>query len=122
MKTYNTMIAKLIASLKGQVSRREQILKDHIQGIYDVNLSLLELREYISLAEFEEEDGGEYSLSLTLQAEDLKALTPQEREAFCRDQNTITVNMWIDKRLCKNVDTDNGICNEEAWQYSWHGN
>ena len=38
MKTYNTMIAKLIASLKGQVSRREQILKDHIQGIYDVNL------------------------------------------------------------------------------------
>lgn len=117
---YNGILSKLVTSLKTKVSNGEQILKDHIQGIYDVNLSLLELREYISLADFEEEDGGEYFLSLTLP--DLEAFTSEQREAFCRDHDTITVGIWIDKRLCKNVDTDNGICNEEPWQYSWHGN
>lgn len=118
--TYNTMIAKLIASLKGQVSRREQILKDHIQGIYDVNLSLHELQEYISLAEYEEEDAGDYFMSFTLL--DLEPFTSEERAAFCRKYDTITVGIWIDSNLCKGVDTDNGICNEEPWQYRWHGN
>ena len=119
---YNGILSKLVTSLKTKVSSGEQILKDHVQQIYDAGLSPLELREYISLADFEEEDGGEYSLSLTLQAEDLKALTPQEREAFCRDRDGIVVGIWIDRNLCKGVDTDNGICNEEPWQYSWHGN
>ena len=120
METYNGILSKLISSLKTKVSSGEQILKDHVQQIYDAGLSPVELREYISLADFEEEDGGEYFLSLTLP--DLDLLTSEEREAFCRDHDTITVGIWIDKRLCKNVDTDNGICNEEPWQYTWHGN
>ena len=120
METYNTMLSKLISSLKTQVASKEQILKDHIQQIYDVNLSIKELREYISLAQFEEEDGGDYLMVFTLP--DLEPFTPEEREAFCREENTITVGIWIARILCKGVNTDNGICNEEPWQYTWHGN
>lgn len=118
METYNTMIAKLISNLKTQVASKEQILKDHIQNV-DVNLSIRELREYISLAEFEEEDSGDYLLSFTLP--DLAPFTSEEREAFCRNEDTITVGIWIASILCKGVNTDNGICNEEPWQYTWHG-
>lgn len=117
---YNSMIAKLIASLKGQVATKEQILKDHVQDLYDTNLTPQELREYISEAEFEEEDSGDYFMSFTLL--DLEPLTSEEREAFCGKYDTITVGIWIDQNLCKDVNTDNGICNEEAWQYTWHGN
>ena len=120
METYNSMIAKLISSLKTKVSSGGRILKDHVQGIYDANLSPVELREYISLAEFDEEDEGDYCMVFTLP--DLEPFTPQEREAFCREYDTITVGIWIDRNLCKDVNTDNGICNEEPWQYTWHGN
>ena len=120
METYNTMLAKLVSSLKTKVSNGEQILKDHVQQIYDANLSGEELLEYISLAEFEEEDGGDYLLSLTLH--DLEPFTPEEREAFCREENTITVGIWIARILCKGVNTDRGTCSEEPWQYTWHGN
>ena len=120
METYNSMLSKLVTSLKTKVSNGEQILKDHVQQIYDANLSIKELREYISLAEFEEEDSGDYFLSLTLPH--LEPFTPQERETFCREYDTITVGIWIDRNLCKDVNTDNGICNEEPWQYTWHGN
>jgi hypothetical protein len=117
---YNTMIAKLIASLKGQIASKEQIFKDHVQGLYDVSLTPQEMREYISLAEFEKEDSGDYFMSFTLL--DLEPFTSKEREAFCGKYNTVTVGIWIDQDLCKDVNTDNGICDEEAWQYTWHGN
>ena len=122
MEIYNTMLSKLIASLKSMVSTKEQILKDHVQDIYDANLTPQELREYISLAEFEEEDGGFYAMALCLEEEDLKSLTQEERKAFCREREDIWVNIWIEKDLCKGVDTDIGICDEEPWQYTWHGN
>lgn len=118
--TYNTMIAKLISSLRSsRASSKQEILKDHIQHIHP-NLSKKELREYISLAEFVEEDAGECFMAFDLV--DLEPLTSEEREAFCEKYDTITVGIWIDSNLCKGVDTDNGICNEEAWQYTWHGN
>ena len=123
METYNGILSKLISSLKTKVSSGEPILKDCIQHIYlhsDVELSPVELREYIILAEFEEECSGDYFMVFTLP--DLDSFTPQEREAFCDDETSITVGIWIDRNLCKGVDTDNGICDEEPWQYTWHGN
>lgn len=117
---YNSMIAKLIASLKNKVSTKEQIFKDHVQDLYDTNLTPQELREYISDAEFEEEDSGDYFMSFTLL--DLEPFTSKEREALCGKYDTITVGIWIDQNLCKDVNTDNGICDEEPWQYTWHGN
>jgi len=120
METYNGILSKLVTSLKTKVSNGEKILKDHVQQIYDAGLSPVELREYISLAEFEEEEDGYCFLSLTLP--DLEPFTPQERGAFCRNEDTITVGIWIARILCKGVNTDNGICSEEPWQYTWHGN
>lgn len=120
METYNSMIAKLVTSLKTKVSNGEKILKDHVQTIYDANLSPEELQEYISLAEFDEEDDGYYCMVFTLP--DLESFTTQEREAFCREYDTITVGIWVARILCKRVNTDNGICSEEPWQYTWHGN
>ena len=120
METYNSMLSKLVTSLKTKVSNGEKILKDHVQQIYDARLSPEEIQEYISLAEFEEEDDGYYLLSLTLS--DLEPFTSEEREAFCRKHDTITVGIWIASILCKGVNTDNGICSEEPWQYTWHGN
>ena len=116
---YNTMIAKLVASLKGLIASKDQIFADHIQDLYDTGLTPQELQEYISLAEFEEEDTGDYFMSFTLL--DLEPFTSEEREAFCRKYDTITVGIWIDRNLCKGVDTDAGICDEEPWQYTWHG-
>jgi hypothetical protein len=118
--THNTMTAKLISSLRSaRASSKQQILKDHIQHV-NVKLTVKEMREYIAHADFVEEDASDYFLSFTL--DDLEPLTSEEREAFCRDEDTITVGIWVPKVLCKGVDTDNGICNEEAWQYTWHGN
>lgn len=116
---YNSMIAKLIASLKGLVVSEEQIFTDHVQDLYDVGLTSQELQEYISLAEYEEEDAGDYFMSFTLP--DLKPFTSEERAAFCRKYDTITVGIWIDSNLCKGVDMNAGICDEEPWQYRWHG-
>jgi len=119
-KTYNSMILKLVTSLKTKVSSGEQILKDHTQQIYEARLSPEEIQEYISLAEFEEEDDGYYFMSFTLP--NLEPFTLEEREAFCRKYDTITVGIWIAWIACEGVNIDNGICSEESWEYTWHGN
>ena len=122
---YNSMIEKLTSSLKAKFSNGERIRQGGMQDLYDVGLSPLEVQEFVKNSEFDEEDNGWYCMVFNLDEAAMDAFTAEEREAYLRGDciyETITTCIWIEKKYCLGVDTDTGICDEEAWQYSWHGN
>lgn len=123
MTAYQSLVEKLVSLLKIEAQTSKTIFPNHQQEISASLLSQSELTTYIENSEYDDQDEDEYGLAFNLGNNDLALFTAEEIKTFCGDkeQPYITVIIWVNKDLCKDIDTDNGICDVESWEYTWHG-